>query len=1252
MMLSIPSHRIPWGAAFRGRIGWYLLALLLFGGTLLTGGAAPDWRTNTFSRWFPVAPESTRPVGFTRLASATSGLNFTNLLAAERSLTNQIFLNGSGVACGDVNGDGWCDILLAGLDSPNALFLNRGHWRFERQADSGLEWPGLTTTGVALADLDGDGDLDAVINTVGGGTWILFNDGHGRFAARPDSPPLNPARAGMSLALADFDGDGDLDLYVVNYRVATYRDDPNTRFTYGYDENRQPVLKSVNGVPVSDPSLQGRFTSMVTRDGRLERIENGEPDAWYLNDGAGGFTAISWTDGTFLTEEGLPLTEPPYDWGLGVVVTDLNGDRRPDLVVCNDFMSPDRWWLNQGVVEGKLRFRAVPRLAVRHTSYFSMGADVADVNRDGWDDIFVADMRSREHARRMVDIGVTRPEVPPVGVLDARPQFFHNTLQINRGDGTFAEVAEWAGVDASEWSWTPAFLDVDLDGYEDLLITTGHERDLQHSDLVAEAEAKAAGRNLPLSALVESRRRLPRLARHNIAYRNCGDLRFTDASQAWGFDALGVSHGLAFGDFDNDGDLDVVVNRLNEEALLYRNEAPAPRILVRLRGRSPNTQGIGARVTLRGGPVLQSQTVRAGAHYLSSDEPACLLAAGTVGREFELIVNWSGGSVTVVSNLPPNVVCEVFESASIPTTPDPELAVSPLFEDRSNRLNHVHWENTFDDFQRQPLLSRKYSQEGPGVAWADLDGDGRDDLVIGAGRGGRWAALRNRPDGSFQPWSDWQAPESGSDLLGVVALPAADGTVRVIAGISYWEEEPAQRAAAWEWSLGQTGPREILTELPDGCGPLALGDLDGNGSLVLFAGGRSPGGRFPEGSDSALYRSVDGHWVLDATNSACLRGIGRVNGACFSDLDGDGRPELVLACEWGPVRVFDTRDGALRDATVQWGLERWTGLWRGVASGDFDEDGRPDLIVSNWGLNTEFRPSLDHPRELFFGDWGGVGAVQSLEARWDSGMGARVPLLRLDALAAGLPQVRERFPNHTAYSRATLSEILENTRTTMLPAVTFATRLLLNRGDHFEVRALPDAAQWAVASAVVVADFDGDGHEDVFLGQNFFPVRPEGTRSDAGQGLLLKGDGRGAFTALTGRESGLRIWGDQRGAAAGDYDGDGRVDLVVTQNGAATKLYHNATGRPGLRVRLQGPPGNPTGIGAAVRGRRGATAGPWREVQAGSGYLGQNSPVRIVTLDAESVEVRWPGGTLQRLPVPEGTRELRVEFTGRREPPP
>ena len=1168
-------------------------------------------------------------------------------------MTNQIFLNGSGVACGDVNGDGRVDILFAGLDSDNVLYLNQGHWRFEPLATSGLELSGMACTGVALSDLDGDGDLDAVINTIGAGTHVLFNDGTGRFAPFPGSAPLNPGHAGMSLAIADFDGDGDLDLYVVNYRVATYRDDPNTRFTYGYDERRQPVLRSVNGIPVTDASLQGRYTSRVTSDGRLERIENGEPDVLYLNDGTGRFTAVAWTDGAFLTEEGLPLADPPNDWGLGVAVADFNGDGRPDLMVANDFMSPDRWWLNQGVKDGRLRFRAIPRLAVRHTSYFSMGAAVGDVNRDGFEDVFVADMRSRDHARRMVDLGVSRPESPAVGAVDVRPQANHNTLQLNRGDGTFAEIAMWAGVDATDWSWAPAFLDVDLDGWEDLLITAGHERDLQHADLVAAAEAMATGPNLTLAALVESRRRLPRLDRKNLAFRNRWPAPFEDKSAAWGFDARGVSHGMAFADLDGDGDLDVVVNRLNEGALLLRNTAPGSRLFVRLAGNRPNTRGIGAIVHVDGGPVPQERRMRAAGHYLSSDDPALSFAGGDGGRALHVTVRWPQGGITVLSNVPPNSLCELFESEATAAPNASAMPLAPLFEDVSQRVNHAHWEDAFDDFQRQPLLPRRYSQEGPGAAWADLDGDGREDLVITAGTGGRMAILKNHPDGSFRPWTGGSLPVQAHDTLGLLAFPGSNGVPgTVIAGVSRWQGAPGAGVggAALEWAPGNPTSTEVLDGLPDGCGVLVLADFDDDGVLELFAGGRYRTGRFPEAAPSALYRrGPDGRWVTDSGASSVLLDAGRVNGACATDLDGDGRPELVLACEWGPVRIFQWKDRGLIEVTAAWGLDSWTGLWRGVASGDFDGDGRPDLVVSNVGLNTEFCPSPGAFRELDFGEWGGVGAVQSLEVRFDAELGKRVPIPRLDAVAAALPSVRERFPSHEAFSHAHAGEIPGTAGVRSRSAATFASCILLNRGNRFEVRPLPPMAQWAVGTAVVVEDFNGDGLDDVFLGQNFFPTRPEDTRSDAGLGLLLLGDGRGGFRPAQAMESGLRIWGDQRGAAAADFDGDGRMDLVVTQNGAATRLFRNVGARPGLRVRLKGPSGNPSGVGAVLVSERASGASKITEVQAGSGWLGQGGAVRVIPGDTTSLTVRWPGGATSTVTSFVGEPEVVVPFEGRTE---
>jgi len=354
--------------------------------------------------------------------------------------------------------------------------------------------------------------------------------------------------------------------------------------------------------------------------------ENGEPDLLLRNDGDGHFKPVSWTDGSFLDEEGRPLAAPPLDWGLSVMFRDVNGDGAPDLYVCNDFKTPDRLWLN----DGRGRFRAAPPLALRQTPLSSMGVDFADVNRDGFDDFLVVDMLSREHERRFVQRTDIKPAILPPGVLDNRPQYPRNALFLNRGDGTWAEIAQLAGLEATEWSWTPVFLDVDLDGYEDLLVCNGFERDGMNVDVLQRLER--AKKERPLSSLeqLHLRKMFPRLDTPNLAFRNRGDLTFEDVSAAWGFHDRGVSQGMALADLDNDGDLDVIVNNLNGPAALYRNESTAPRIAVRLKGAPPNTRGIGAKITVLGGPVPQSQEMICGGRYLSSDDPMRVFAAGSV----------------------------------------------------------------------------------------------------------------------------------------------------------------------------------------------------------------------------------------------------------------------------------------------------------------------------------------------------------------------------------------------------------------------------------------------------------------------------------------------------------------------------------------------------------------------------------------------------------------------------------------------
>src|SRR5205823_2194347 len=386
-------------------------------------GAGLDWQTGPGYRWRQMPVPASGKVGFTLLPPTSTGIRFTNHISPERYLTNSVLLNGSGVAAGDVDGDGLCDLYFCGLEGPNALYHNLGNWNFEDvTVAAGVDCPALDATGAVFADIDGDGDLDLIVNSLGQGTHVFINDGQGRFTGQTNAPPLNDRRAGTSLALADIDGDGDLDLYVANYRTWTIRDQPASSVRVETVRGQPAVVRVINR-PVSDPDLVGRFT--VDAHGALK--EEGEVDAFYLNDGAGRFTPLSFTGGKFLDEDGNPLKEPPYDWGLSVMFRDMNGDGAPDIYVCNDFQSPDRIWINSG--DGQ--FRAIPRLALRHTSVYSMGVDFADINRDGYDDFFVVDMLSRDHQHRHNQGGMLFPVHVPIGETDNRPQYARNTLFIN-----------------------------------------------------------------------------------------------------------------------------------------------------------------------------------------------------------------------------------------------------------------------------------------------------------------------------------------------------------------------------------------------------------------------------------------------------------------------------------------------------------------------------------------------------------------------------------------------------------------------------------------------------------------------------------------------------------------------------------------------------------------------------------------------------------------------------------------------------
>lgn len=1208
------------------------------GGLLsFTTATALDWQSLGPHRVAALAVPAEGRTGFTSIEAAATGIRFTNQLSATRSLTNQVYLNGSGVAAGDVDGDGWCDLYFCGLDSPNELYRNLGGWRFEPMAaQAGVACADQASTGAALADLDGDGDLDLLVNAIARGTRLFLNDGRGRFTEATDRFGLNSRSGAMSLALADVDGDGFLDLYVVNYRTATFRDEPDKRFTV-LNQGGQFVLREVDGRPANAPDLLGRFTV----DPATGLVEHGEADAFYRNVDGQRLARVEWGDGSFLDETGKPVAIP-YDWGLSAMFHDVNGDGAPDLYVCNDFQSEDRLWINRG--DG--RFQAAPAAALRQTSLFSMGVDFADLDRDGHDELFVADMLSRDHVRRQTQVMDRAAAAMHNSQGGVRPQYSRNTLFWNRGDGTFAEFAQLAGVAASEWSWCPAFLDVDLDGSDDLIVTAGHERDAQNIDVAREIDQAKTARKIPWKEQIEMRRRFPRLESPLMAFRNQGNRTFAFTSPEWGFHTAQVSQGLALADLDSDGDLDLAVNALNGPALLYRNETAAPRLAVRLRGTAPNKRGIGARITVRQGAVpSQSLEMTGGGRYLSSDDPLRTFAAGR-SSSLDIHVRWRNGRETVVTGARPNRLYEIAETDSRAPSTAPPPAARPLFEDVSSILNHRHQDQPFDDFQRQPLLPRQFSQLGPGLSWFDLDGDGWDELLIGSGRTGQIALFKNR-EGKLERLGHEALGRPGTrdrtTLLGWRHGPEA----RVLVGSANYEDGLTNGPIARQYIWGTAAMDDSLPGSSASTGPLALADADGDGDLDLFLGARIAAARYPLPVSSTYFRNDDGKFVFDPGLNAPFQSVGLVSAALWSDLTGDAAPELVLACDGGPLRVFELREGRFHELTERLGLIKQIGWWNSVTTGDFNGDGRLDVVVGNWGRNSRYEGMAPLDYRLYFEPVPAPGFIPIVESYHDRTLGREVPLRDRDALAGVFPELQQRYPTFAAFSTASISEVMSSrlARFESTFVNTLDSTIFFNRGGQFEPRSLPFEAQLSPAFGLAVGDADGDGHEDLFLAQNFFGVPPGLSRLDGGRGLLLRGDGGGGFTPISARASGLDLPGEGRGAAFCDFDHDGRLDLAVGQNSGPTRLYRNAAAAPGLRLRLRGSGLNSEAIGAGVRlVFADGSLGPKREIRAGEGYWSQAGSTVILGTGKTpvAVEVQWRTGQTQRVSIPAGARELTI----------
>ena len=1218
---------------------------------LLLSGCAGEqpapWHQENGYRWREVHYDRGH-AGFTSVGGR-SGVQFQNDVSDSVLLGNRMLAQGAGIALGDVDGDGRVDVFLARTQGSSALYRNLGGWRFEDITERArVGAADRHSSGATFADVDGDGDLDLLLLATTGPNAIFVNDGTGVFSERRDLGLDTTGRGGTTPAFADVDGDGDLDLYVANYKPYSPVDTlpPQLR-------NMAQMVRQVRPNEYAVIPERARDFKVVNRPdmGGLNVSMIGEPDEFYINEG-GRFRRELLTAGRFRDTTGKPIANDFESFTLDARFVDLNGDGAPDLYVANDFEDTDQLWIN----DGRGGFRQAPWTAQRQTSNSSMGVDAGDVNGDGLPDLFVSDMLSND-TRRLKTQMPTHTALPKKpGDITAQLQQQRNTLFLNRGDGTFAEVSAYAGVQASGWSWSTLLTDVDLDGWQDILIAAGHLWDLMDADVQERLQNR-------LTDVEWQRQRwqFPRLALKNVAMRNRGDLTYEDVSARWKFGTeAAVSHALAAADLDDDGDLDVVVGRLRAPTLLLRNDANAPRVAVRLVGTAPNTAGIGARMRLSApGMPIQAREVASGGLYLSHSDHQASFAMGSADSA-TLTIEWRSGRRTSLT-VHPNRAYEINEStasglqlAARDAAASRQPRAASLFEDVSAQLGgHLHTDPPFDDWERQFLLPNSLGQLGPGVTWFDFDRDGDEDLVIGAGRGGRLGVFRN-DRGRLTPMRG--GPEAAQDFTTILGLPGGRGSSSsLLVGVSEWETSPRTNepvpAPVMRIAAGAAGSGAATTAAsPFGsaAGPMALGDYDNDGDLDLFVGGRAIRAQYPREASSVLLRNDGDAFAADGAAASLFKDIGLVSAAMFADADGDGDADLLLAREWGSIVLFLNNRGAFTRAPDSWGLERWSSRWNGLAAGDLNGDGKLDLVATSWGRNTMMPADTSDPLVLVHGPIGSGGEEEPLMARRD-------PRLRGGGLATynsyprtrvAIPDLVKRLGTFASFADATVDSVLGpmKSRARQKQAVTLDHMAFINRGDRFEPTPLPRDAQLAPAFHASVADFDGDGNEDVFISQNFYPTAVGVPRYDAGRALLMRGDGTGALQPMTGAESGLLVYGDQRGAAHADFDADGRLDLVISQNASTTRLLHNTGAKPGLRVRLRGAAGNADAIGAQIRILYGETPGPAREVQAGSGYWSQNGAVQVFGLRATptAVWVRWPGGNETRTPVPAGAREVVI----------
>lgn len=1098
--------------------------------------------------------EADSPALFQLLSPDQTGVTFANNLTEGLNtnvLMYEYFYNGGGVAVGDLNNDGFDDLYFSGNMVPNQLYLNKGQMKFTNVTAmagvAGREGP--WRTGVSMADVNGDGRLDLFVCYSGSLPpakripQLFINDG-------PDAQGVphftdqtaqyglaNPAQSTQA-AFFDYDRDGDLDLFLLNHN---------------------PRL-----LPILDPDATASLMKQPNPEIGVRLLRN---DGKRFND----------------VTERSGLSSSVLTYGLGVGVSDLNADGWPDFYISNDYGVPDYLYLNnhnRSAGAGPM-FTNVLKSSVGHTSNFSMGNAVADINNDAQPDILTLDMLPEDNRRQKLLLAPDNYEKYALSVASGfHHQLMRNMLQLsnganrNRVEGssvpTFREVGQLAGISNTDWSWSPLLADYDNDGWKDLYITNGYVRDYTNLDFLKYMNDFMHNRptNPTREDVLTLVHQMPASNVMNYMFHNrgsdaSGDVTFANVGAAWGFTQASNSTGAAYADLDNDGDLDLITNNTNQSAFIYRNETNTLRkhhyLTVKLTGSGLNTQGIGAKVTLYRAGRQQYREQMPTQGYQSSVSPRLHFGLGTDSEIDSLRIVWPTGKQQILTAVKADQIVTVRETDARDTYRASKTPTT-LFAETKTPLTHTYPTTPTNDFKRQPLLVNAQSFSGPCLAKADVNGDGREDVYAGGSNGQagvlfiQEASRGTRPDvraptgvgdaanqsGQFtlklQPAFE---ADKGSDETDAQFFDAnGDGSpdLYVCAG-GYGDFQPDDPRLQDRLYLNDgkgnfTKSTNALPVMRTSKSCVRVSDVNGDERPDLFVGGRVVPGRYPEAPRSYLLINDGKGNFSDQTARLApqLEQLGMVTDAAWTDLNGDRKSELVVVGEWMPVTVLAWEDGKMTNKTSAYFAKEYRGWWNKLLVDDVNGDGRPDLIVGGQGLNTQCRASDREPAELVYKDFDNNGKLDPVLCLYVQGKS--YPHATRDELLDQIGMLRARFTNYATYANATLTDVFkpdELSDAKRLTANQLQTTYFLNSpGGKLVEKPLPIAAQVAPVFTITPLDYDHDGHKDILLCGNTAQTRLRFGRSDANYGVLLRNDGRGGFTSVSQAQSGFQLTGDVR----------------------------------------------------------------------------------------------------------------------------